>query len=162
MNPLPKLADVDITALIGKSSIEAVEIDRPAMLILALQKKKTIGGFLNHFGDQYYIYGRERSELSCWASALRSSVERDAIHFTQCDSDVEYARFMKRQGREQFHFSRRVVKQMFKDVSEYSSYVVEEEEDMDAVLNVLKDIYYRWKRNEFKAKLDGTGDVRNW
>ena len=126
---LPKLADVDITALIGASSTEAVEIDRPAMLILALQRAKTIGDFLEHFGNQYYIYGKERSELSCWASCLRSSLQRDSLHFTQCDSDEEYSIFMERHGREEFHFTRRVVKNIFKDVSEYSTYVVEEEED---------------------------------
>lgn len=162
MNPLPKLADVDVTALIGKSSTEAVEIDRPAMLIRALQEKKTVPEFLEHFANQYYIYGKDRSHLLCWAPQVRSAVERDALHFTQCDSDIEYARFMERRGREQFHFTRRVVANMFKDVSEYSAYVVEEEEDMSAVLNVLKDIYYRGKRNEFKIKLNGNGNIHNW
>jgi len=137
-------------------------IDRVEMLLIELRKKKTIPEFLDHFGNQYYIYGENRSELMCWASALRSSVERDAIHFTQCDSDVEYAKFMERRGREQFHFTRRVVENVFKDISEYSCYVVEEAEQMGVVLNVLKEAYYRWKRESFKAKLHGDGDVHRW
>lgn len=137
-------------------------IDRVEMLLIELQKAKTIPEFLDHFGNQYYIYGKERSELSCWASALRSAIEGDSFHFKQVDGDPEYARFMKRHERDQFHRSRRAVTEMFKDVSEYSCYVVEEAEQMDVVLDVLKEAYYRWKREDFKSKLHGDGDVHNW
>jgi hypothetical protein len=51
---------------------------------------------------------------------------------------------------------------MFKDVSEYSAYVVEEAEQMNVVLDVLKEAYYRWRREDFKSKLHGDGDVHNW
>ena len=155
VNQLRSASVINISEITGT-------IDRVELLLIELQKKKTIPEFLDHFGNQYYIYGKERSELMCWAAPLRSAVERDSFQFKQCDDDPMYKEFCSRRNRDDFHFTRRVVQNMFKDVSEYSAYVVEEEEDMDVVLNVLKDIYYRSKRNEFKNKLNGNGDIHNW
>lgn len=138
------------------------KIDRVEILLIELQKKKTVCAVLDHFGNQYYIYGQQRGWLMSWAAPLRNAVERDAYHFTQCDNDAEYERFMERHGRDQFHFTRRVLTNVFNDVSEYSAYVVEEAEQMDVILDVLKQIYYNWKRNEFKAKLAGDGEISTW
>lgn len=138
-------------------------IDRVTMLLHSLQEVKTTTEFLNHFGSQYYIGGGERTDLMRWASPLRSALQRDSLHFVQCDNDEEYSIFMKRRGREEFHFTRRVVKNIFSDISEWTAYVVEEEEQMDIVLNILKRIYYNGLKLQFTSKLSGEMDYNpNW
>ncbi len=136
-------------------------IPRVELLLIALRKKKTIREFLDHFGNQYYIYGNDRSNFMCWREALQHSLDRDAIHFAEYN-DPNYIKFMKRRGRELFYHTRRTVKSVFDDITELSCYVVEEAEQMDVVLNVLKESYELAQRNVFKAKLAGEDPLHHW
>lgn len=130
-------------------------MSRTDALIVALRSSKNVFEFVEHFANQYYIYGENRSEFMCWSSALRSSIERDSFHFKQFDNDYDLHQFMIRHGRDQFHFTRRVLSNVFKDISEYTAYAVSESEQIDEVLTVLKDIFYLYEKRVFKNKLNG-------
>ncbi len=136
-------------------------IPRVELLLIELRKKKTISEFLDHFANQYYIYGENRSHFMCWRETLQYSLERDALHFAEYN-DPNYTKFMKRRGRKLFYHTRRTLKNLFDDVAELSCYIVEEAEQMDVVLNVLKESYDLAQRKIFKAKLAGEDPLTHW
>lgn len=136
-------------------------IPRVELLLIELRKKKTISEFLIHFANQYYIYGTDRSNFMCWRESLQYSLERDALHFAEYN-DPNYIKFIERRGRKLFNQTRRTLKSVFDDVAELSCYVVEEAEQMDVVLNVLKESYELAQRNVFKAKLADEDPLTHW
>ena len=86
---------------------------------------------IDYLANQYYIYGPERSNFGTWTSALRSAVSRDAMHFEEYYENPVYREFMEVHGRHVWHNTRRVLDEIFKDITELSTYEVEEREWMD-------------------------------
>ena len=135
------------------------KIDIVELLILKLRTTKSVPQFLEHFADQYYIFGSDRSNFMCWAAPLRASLERDSLTFEEYHRNPDYKKFCERHNRPIYHFTKRVLNNIFEEITERTSYMVEETERMDEVLDILKDIYFLMQKNKFKAKLNGEETV---
>lgn len=110
---------------------------------------------IDYLADQYYIYGPERSNFWTWTGALRSAVSRDAMHFEEYYENPEYKRFFDLRKRSPWHQTERVLEQIFADITELSSYEVEEREWMDEFLLVIYRSWKRAKKENFKRKISG-------
>lgn len=100
---------------------------------------------IGYLCDQYYIYGPERSNMLTWASALRSAVSRDAMHFEPYYEQPEMREWMDFRSRTPWFQTERVLEKVFDDISEISCYQLDEKNE-DVYEQFLQAIYESWKR----------------
>ena len=119
------------------------------------RKHKSANDIIDYLADQYYIYGPERSNFGTWSGSLRAAVGRDAMHFEEYYENPAYREFMEVHGRKVWHNTERVLDNIFKDITELSTYEVEEREWMDEFYYVIYKSWKRAKKINFKRKISG-------
>lgn len=100
---------------------------------------------ITYLCDQYYVYGEPRCQMLTWASALRSAVSRDAMHFEEYYENPDYKGFFDLRHRTPWHQTERVLEKIFDDISEISCYQLDEKNE-DVYEQFLQAIYESWKR----------------
>ncbi len=116
---------------------------------------------IDYLADQYYIYGPARSNFGTWTSSLRAAVSRDAMNFEEYYENPEARAWYDRRKDGAWLCTRRVLDNIFQDITELSTYEVEEREWMDEFYYVIYKSWKRAKKINFKRKISGEEEY-NW
>ncbi len=108
----------------------------------ALRDKKTVGAIVEHFANQYYVYGPVRSGFSSYARDLRRAMADDV-----------------RLGCKYWH-TLRELENIYELCTEESAYVVGESKEL--VCNLIRNMHDKAQAENFKNTLAGKPKVTDW